>query len=155
MLLADVELKTIDGLLVELLTELEDDADPADPVHRRLFPDGYSGPTAGPAQQEEFRELTHNGLRDERVARAQACRTELIDPPTRRGQLAIELDPAGCDRWLRVLNDLRLAIGTRLEITEEDSADQRLDPSDPQTLPYVIYSWLSAIQDELVRIAMR
>ncbi|MCW2495541.1 DUF2017 family protein [Jatrophihabitans sp.] len=155
MLFTEVEVETLDGLLADLVELLAPDAlSPADPVRERLFPSGYSGTAAAAENQTEFRELTESGLRDERVARAEACRVDLVDPPTRRGRLDIELDATGCDRWLRVLNDLRLTIGTRLDITD-DAGPPDIDPSDPQSMSYLVYGWLSAVQDGLVRIAMR
>jgi hypothetical protein len=48
-----------------------------------------------------------------------------------------------------VLNDLRLALGTRLGITEDDDPD--LDPVDPAAQSRVIYYWLTALQDSVVQ----
>jgi hypothetical protein len=156
MLFTEVEVETLDGLLADLVDLLAPDAlSPGDPVHQRLFPHGYSGTAGQDANQVEFHELTQSGLREERITRAQACRAELVDPPTRRGRLDIELDATGCDRWLRVLNDLRLTIGTQLELTDDDGGPHDVDPDDPQALSYLVYGWLSAVQDGLVRIAMR
>ena len=57
----------------------------------------------------------------------------------------VDLDADGAERWIRVLNDLRLALGTRLGITEDD--DDELDESDPQVAPRARYCWLTALQD--------
>jgi hypothetical protein len=49
-----------------------------------------------------------------------------------------------------VLNDLRLALGTRLGITEDD--DHVVErPDDPR----VVYYWLTGIQDAVVQALMR
>jgi hypothetical protein len=55
----------------------------------------------------------------------------------------LQLDDEAADRWLRVLNDLRLALGTRLGVTEQDE----LDDQEPAVQ---LYHWLSAVQDLLV-----
>jgi len=130
------------GTEVDLLAAMLDDfgllleePDPADPVIQRLYPDGY---TDDDEASEEYRGLVESDLRTERSARLQACRAEL---PEGGGRL--ELDAEAADRWLRVLNDLRLALGTRLEITD----DNELDETDPSVN---IYSWLTAVQDTLI-----
>jgi hypothetical protein len=61
------------------------------------------------------------------------------------------LDTADAQAWLRALNDLRLALGTRLEITE-DSYERLagLDWDDPRYAMFAIYDWLTLLQDTLV-----
>ena len=59
----------------------------------------------------------------------------------------LSIDDEATDRWLRVLNDLRLALGTRLQVTE----DAELNAADPAVN---IYHWLSAVQDLLVEQVM-
>jgi hypothetical protein len=118
------------------LEHLPDD----DPVRRRLFPSAY------PEDDEaaiEFRELTEDSLRDTRVDRLDLCRSEL---PAADGN--VELDDEAAQRWLTVLNDLRLAIGTRLNVSEDD--DPGIDPADPDAQARAIYHWLTAMQDSLV-----
>jgi hypothetical protein len=49
-----------------------------------------------------------------------------------------------------VLNDLRLAIGTRIGVTDDDQdLDARADPA--QAGGWAIYSYLTGVQDTLVR----
>jgi uncharacterized protein DUF2017 len=116
-----------------------------DPVRQRLFPDGYRDDEEAAA---EFRELTETGLRDDKAARAERCRAEL---PAGSGELS--LPPDAAERWLTVLNDLRLALGTRLGVTEDEPAD--IDPADPRAQSWVVYYWLTTLQDGLVQTAMR
>jgi hypothetical protein len=126
------------SLLAAMLDDfglLLDEPDPADPVIQRLYPDGY---TDDDEASQEYRELVESDLGTERSGRLQACRAELPE-----GGGRFELDAEAADRWLRVLNDLRLALGTRLEITE----DSELDETDPSAN---IYSWLTAVQDTLI-----
>lgn len=97
----------------------------------------------------EFRDLTESALRAERSERIEACRTDL--------EHAREIDISDADvarRWLQVLNDLRLAHGTRLGITEDDDAAD-LDPTDASMRPRLVYYWLTAVQDSVVQAVMR
>lgn len=133
-----------------LLATLFDDLDGAlrtlpadDPVRQRLFPSAYDDEEAA----AEFRLLTEDSLRDAKMARLGEARAEL---PRSGGDL--ELDDEASQRWLTVLNDVRLAIGTRLNVTEDD--DPSLDPDDPDAQVRAIYHWLTALQDSLVRAVM-
>jgi hypothetical protein len=130
------------ALLAGLLDDLADvvvEPDPDDPVIQRLYPDGYSDDDEA---SREYRELVQADLQAERIGRLQACRAEL---PAGNGRMA--LDEEAVDRWLRVLNDLRLGLGTRLGVTEEED----LDESRPAVQ---IYAWLTAVQDMLVTHAL-
>jgi hypothetical protein len=133
------------AVLVELFDELDASlarADPTDPVSQRLFPAAYPQDEAAEA---EFRTLTESSLRAERHERVAACRADLA-----AGAADIELDADTARRWIQVLNDLRLAIGTRLGITEDD--DHVVErPDDPR----VVYYWLTGIQDAVVQALMR
>lgn len=142
----------LDGAESALLATLLDDLSDAlaslpddDPVRQRLFPAGYRDDEEAAA---EFRELTEDGLRDAKLERVRQCRAEL---PAGTGELP--LPPEAVQRWLTVLNDLRLALGTRLGVTEDEPPD--LDPADPGAQTWAIYYWLTALQDSLVQTAMR
>lgn len=132
--LADSESYLLAGLIDDFAAMLEQ-ADAADPAMRRLYPDGYSDDDEASA---EFRGLVAGDLTLARTGRLQACRAELPD-----GSGTISLDGEAADRWLRVLNDLRLTLGVRLGVSEEVD----LDSADPVAN---IYHWLSAVQDLLV-----
>ena len=85
------------------------------PVIQRLYPAGYRD---DPDAAAEFRSLDRDRVA-QRAGRAdrglpRGSRRRRPDRPDRRGHRA---------RWLRVLNDLRLALGTRLGVTEEAELD--------------------------------
>jgi len=64
----------------------------------------------------------------------------------------VVLDAEQAQAWLRALNDVRLALGTRLDITEEwyEQAAE-LDRDDPRFPMYAAYDWLTMLQEQLVR----
>jgi hypothetical protein len=135
----------LDSLLSDLAQRLRDGVDLGDdPVERRLFPSAYDEDDAA----GEFRELTEAGLRADRVERAEACRTELES-----AGLDVSLETDAGERWIRAINDLRLIIGTQLEITEDD--DPEPDPDDPDGAARNVYYWLTYVQDSMVRALAR
>jgi hypothetical protein len=143
--LAPPEVEVLDDLLDQLAQVAGEGGDPDDPITRRLYPAAYPDDERSDA---EYRELTEAGLRGERLERVEACRADLA----RGGDIELA-DPEAGRRWIQVLNDVRLALGTRLGITEDD--DQGLDPDDPQHEPKLLYYWLTAMQDRVVQELMR
>jgi hypothetical protein len=140
-------------VLEQLFNELQDtlapDAlAPSDPVRERLYPAGY----ADAEQADAFRELTETSLRQERTERVDQCLAELLTGRSVR-RTEVLLDADGAQRWLRVLNDLRLTFGTRLGISDDE--DYVLDDGDPQLQLRARYLWLTALQDTLVVAVMR
>lgn len=117
-------------------------ATPEDPVLGRLLPDGYrdDGEAA-----EEFRRLTESTLRQQKCAAADRVLADLAEPGG-----SVRLDAETTETWLAALNDVRLALGTRLDV-REDMADP--DPDDPDAAAYVVYVWLTELQDVLVEVA--
>jgi hypothetical protein len=116
----------------------------SDDVERRLFPSAYADDEAA----SEFRELTESVLREEREQRALACRDDLTAVDT---ELTVTAEEG--QRWIQVLNDLRLVLGTQLDITEDDAPD--VDPGDPEAPARSVYYWLTYLQDSMVRALMR
>jgi len=127
--------------LVNLDREL---STPDDPVLARLLPDGYRD---DPEAAGEFRKYTESGLRS---AKQQAAQEMLDTLPEAGGKVQLTHDQAHA--WLKALNDVRLALGVRLGVTEEFE-DQwgRLAADDPQWAAYEVYAWLGAVQESLVQ----
>lgn len=141
--LQGVEAATLGNLLDQLALLVDADADHEDPVIRRLYPSAYLDDADA---EREFRGLTLDSLRVERRERVEACQADLA------GGRELELDADSGRRWIQVLNDLRLALGTELGVTEED--EPALDPTDPERDRRLVYYWLTGLQDELVRALM-
>ncbi|MFJ9471842.1 DUF2017 domain-containing protein [Streptomyces caniferus] len=134
---------------------------PADPALARLFPDAYGGPDLVPdddvrAASAEFRRYTENDLRARKREDALAL-IRALDTLAPAGDSAmLRLDPRECRQWLGALNDLRLAIGTRLEVTDEEDGGEllRLPDSDPRKPMVMAYLWLGGLQETLVESLM-
>jgi hypothetical protein len=117
---------------------------PEDPVLARLLPDGYRD---DPEAAGEFRRYTEQGLRSGKVAAAQ---TVLDTLPAGGGH--VRLGPEDAQAWLRALNDVRLAIGTVLGITEDyEDEMEAASWADPRSAYLEVYHWLGYLQDSLVR----
>ncbi|CAM5226582.1 MULTISPECIES: DUF2017 domain-containing protein [Streptomyces] len=157
---------TPDDPLAELFAEGPSEP-PADPVLRRLFPDAYSDPEeapASPAEAEErrahsaeFRRFTENDLRaGKRESALGVIRSLDALAPVDEGGAVLKLSPEQSRQWLGALNDLRLAIGSRLEITDEDDTDllYRLPDEDPRKPMVMAYLWLGGLQETLVTTLM-
>ena len=117
---------------------------PEDPVLARLLPDAYRD---DPEAAGEFRRYTEQGLRSGKVAAAQ---TVLDTLPAGGGH--VRLGPEDAQAWLRALNDVRLAIGTVLGITEDyEDEMEAASWADPRSAYLEVYHWLGYLQDSLVR----
>jgi hypothetical protein len=117
---------------------------PDDPVLARLLPDAYRD---DPDASGEFRRYTEQGLRSGKAA---AARTVLATLPPGGGR--IRLSEPEAQAWLRALNDVRLALGVHLEVTDDfDEQVAEIEPDDPRS-PYIdVYQWLAFLQESLVR----
>ncbi|HKA68616.1 MAG TPA: DUF2017 domain-containing protein [Actinomycetes bacterium] len=115
---------------------------PTDPVLARLLPDGYTDDAEAAA---EFRRYTEYDLRMGKLSAAAI----VLDTLESGG--SIRLDEAQAHEWMRVLNDLRLAIGTRLDVDEDyEATAEALPDDDPLRGLYAVYEWLTWMQDSLV-----
>lgn len=117
------------GLAGELRAQLEGES--RDPSLRRLFPPAYDDDE----DERAYRELAGDELLS---GRRQAL--ELLAATARRDRLNAE----EADAWLRALNDLRLVLGTRLDVQEDMLLDR---PESPEQAVYIYLSWL---QEQLV-----
>ena len=141
------EAAAADGLPMDLAAILATDgplAPPEDPVLARLLPDAYGD---DPESAGEFRRYTEPGLRSGKVA---AARTVLATLPAAGGR--VRLSAGDAEAWLRSLNDVRLALGVVLGITEDYEREfASTDPEDPREAYLHVYDFLTFLQETLVR----
>jgi len=127
--------RTLLGGLVEELRALLDGA-PGDPSLRRLFP---------PAYDEEDDERAYRDLMGGELLDGRRAALELVAETVDRDRLS----PEEAETWLRALNDLRLVLGTRLDV-QEDTFAEELDENDPRAPALAVYGYLSWLQEQLV-----
>lgn len=84
-------------------------------------------------------------------AKDEAAAAVLATVPADGGR--VELTPEQADAWLAALNDVRLALGTALDVNE-DMADE-LPEDDPRSQHLGVYQWLTYVQDALVQTRMQ
>lgn len=119
----------------------------ADPVLERLFPRAYPEPE-DVERDADYHRLVHDDLLQEKLANLDVV-TSTLDRGTvslRRWTVELTEDEAGS--WLGAVNDLRLALGVRLRITEDFDGD--IDPSDPQAAALHVLSYLGWLEENLV-----
>jgi hypothetical protein len=121
-------LRSLPGQLRELLTS-------DDPALERLFPPAYLG--ADDAERnEEYRRLVRSDL----LASHQAS-LDVLEATAD----ATALDEAQLSAWMGALNDLRLVLGTRLDVSE-DMDEEPFAPDDPRASAFAVYRYLSELQ---------
>ena len=121
------------GLAAELRSLLEGES--GDPSLRRLFPPAYDDD-----EDDAYRDLMGGELL---AGRREAL--ELLAGTAERERLSAE----EADAWLRALNDLRLVLGTRLDVQENTLLDD-VSSNDPRAPALAAYGYLSWLQERLV-----
>ncbi|HMC51922.1 MAG TPA: DUF2017 family protein [Acidimicrobiales bacterium] len=122
-------------LLRSLPAELRDILDSQDPALGRLYPPAY---TSDPVHDAEYQMLMHGELR-ERHEEALAVMEETVENE--------RLDQDQLHAWSRALNELRLVLGTRLDVTEDMD---EVDPEDPRAPGFALYGYLTWLQGEII-----
>ena len=109
-------------------------ADDADPDLRRLYPTAYPD---DPEHDADYSGLVHDDLGRTRGAAADTVVATAS---------AVSLDADQLAAWMQVLNGLRLLLGTRLDVSEEDEFDPEADDAPTRAL----LSWLGFLLEEAV-----
>lgn len=103
---------------------------------RRLFPAAYH---LDAEKDAEFHELMRSELVASKVSRAQILE-ETANAKT--------LTEAELMSWMGAVNDLRLVLGTQLDVGEEDGDP---DPEHPLAAHYGLYHYLGFLLENIVR----
>ncbi|WP_406427441.1 DUF2017 domain-containing protein [Streptomyces sp. NBC_01589] len=132
---------------------------PTDPALARLFPEAYGDDDSElRAASAEFRRYTENDLRSRKRDDALTVVRTLDAIPAGEDGGILTLTADECHNWLGALNDLRLTIGTRLDVSDQDEGGEgslyRLPDSDPRKPMVMAYLWLGALQETLVETLM-
>ncbi|MBD0736787.1 DUF2017 domain-containing protein [Streptomyces sp. CBMA29] len=115
---------------------------PEDPALARLFPSAYEET----ADAAEFRRFTENDLRARKREDALAVLRALD-----AGGPQIKLTADEARQWLGTLNDLRLSIGARLEVSEDERSElYHLPDEDPRKPLMLAFQWFGLLQETLL-----
>ena len=168
-------LKSLTEQILELLGEGDAPADPLlavvgissndslpeDPVLARLLPDAYQDA----ADSAEFRRYTEHSAREKKRAHAHAIRDILIE---NLGEHSLDLTQPGLNKreelhfilpeekaqmWLMGINDMRLALGTRLNVAPDAQEKfAALNDENPDKGIYNLFAWLGWLQEILLDV---
>ena len=102
----------------------------------RLFPPGYSNDEE---RQTEYQLITHDELLEKRLASVDVLEQTVTQTSLTEEQLTA---------WMGAINDLRLVLGTRLDVTEEM---ERVALDDPRAPALAVYQYLTYLLSEIVQ----
>jgi hypothetical protein len=136
-------------------------ARPDNPTMARLLPDFHRGGPAGEAPGVSGR-LSKAQAEDLNSALRSLHEPEIIDAKRGAAALLLHMVPAAggkisltaeqADSWLNAVNDVRLALGTMLDI--KTGSDDEIDPEDPRAGHLGVYHWLTWMQDSLLQAVL-
>jgi hypothetical protein len=153
---------TFDEIEVELVRQIPAElhaiyqGTDADPARDRLFPRPYLDPTEEEAEEQWNAMVVPELLRARLVGLAAVLETldgaHVVRTVSGKEQTEVTLGPEELHVWLGVLNDARLTLGSRLEVTDDTNHRERweLPPDDPETPARAAYLWLTTLQELLV-----
>jgi hypothetical protein len=143
--LAHDEVAVLRGLPDQLRSVLDEGED--EPVNQRLFPPAYLD-VADVERDAEYRRLMRDDLVREKLANLDLVTTSLARGSASVRRWTVELTDEEATAWLGVLNDLRLALGVRLDITEDYDGD--VDDTDPRAPAFRLLSYLGWLEEQLL-----
>ena len=132
--LGEQERQLLTNLVPQLRTLLDAGSD--DPSLRRLFPTAYPEDAE---RDEEYQALVRDDLVDRRRRSLEVL--ESTAGATRLGEEELLA-------WMAAVNDLRLVLGTTLDVSEETSYD--VDPDDPDAPALAVYGYLGFLLEHIV-----
>ena len=132
--LGSEERDLIVGLADQFRSVLTDDDDPS---LRRLYPTAYPDDAE---RATEYESLVHDDL-----VRSRLTAVDTVESTVR----ADSIDPDELASWMGMLNGLRLLLGTRLDVCEDDE----FDPDAPDAPSRALLAWLGLLLEEAVAAA--
>ena len=101
----------------------------------RLFPPGYAN---DPDRDQEYQQLTHDELLTKRLDSVDVVEQTITMKTLTEDQLSA---------WMGAVNDLRLVLGTRLDVSEDMDG---VDFDDPRAHAFAVYHYLTHLLAEIV-----
>jgi len=108
-----------------------------DPALERLFPPAYPDE---PDLQSEYDGLVRGDLMEQRLGSVEVMERTIEAKRVNEDELVA---------WLSALNDLRLVLGTKLGVTEEDDPEEISD-DDSLAPSYALYYYLGWLEEQVV-----
>lgn len=133
LLIPEVERRVLSSLPAQMRELLEE----GDPSTRRLFPPAYAD---DPELEAEYEGMVREDL-DAGRRRSLDVLEETLN--------AKRLDEEQMTAWLTALNDIRLVLGTRLDI-EDEEAGEDLAEDDPREPVFALYHYLGWLVSQVV-----
>lgn len=124
------------ALLASLPQQMRELLATDDPALERLFPPAYVDDAA---MEAEYRGL----MRDDLLAHRRSC-LEVLERTVDNGQVAEDELVA----WMGAINDVRLVLGTRLDVADDEPLD--VPDDDPRAGPVALYHYLSMLLEEVI-----
>ncbi len=142
--ISDEERDLLDHLVPQLRELLMSTAPTGevDPMTRRLFPTAYN--------QDAEDDATYQEQKRDRLLVSRLESLEILETTSRATTLSVE----ELDAWANAINQLRLVLGTRLDVGEDDETTD-MDPDDPDNAPLATYHYLSHLLGEILDVRMR
>jgi hypothetical protein len=125
------------AVLRQLAEELRELLPTDDAAVRRLFPPAYGD---DPEADEEYARLMHDDLLAER--------TEALDTFERTLD-ARRVSEEEMLSWMASVNDVRLVLGTKLDVTEE-MYEREIDEHTPNASMLAVYHYLGWLEEQMV-----
>jgi hypothetical protein len=140
-----------DGIdaLVSAAADLESGLDPEAADQVRLFPRAYQNDD----DEATFRDLTRQYLLESK-RHALTVVSSLQESSRKGGISELVLSDEQLQALLGSLNDLRLVLGTMLEVTDEDQPASLLPPDAPNAAKVNAYLWFGAVQELLLELLL-
>ena len=150
-----------DDPFAQLMSMPHEISQPEDPVLRRLLPNAYADPEAA----DDFRRYTEPTIRkvkQDALRNVRELLGSLVDSESENHQGDTSSDVADQgnfftvenvdeDTWLKILNDLRLALSVRLNIDADGYEKfEAMADENPQKGIYAVYFWLGSLQENLL-----
>lgn len=102
---------------------------------RRLFPPAYANDAELDA---EYQSMVHDELLERRLAALDRVEETLS---------AAKVDEEHLLGWMGAINDIRLVLGTRLDVSEEM---EPIDVDDPEAPAFAVYDYLTWLLGEII-----